>query len=264
MNNKFLMPLVLLSSSMVITPMVANASAMLVNEVTEASEICMLSQQLLKDYAKAGMGGDSSSELISSRKQIANYIASIENHRLKKQMTSDVEGISQSWVKIEMQLNNEPDKKGMGELRAEVNTFSQSCEKIVASIAGDIINPVEKDVVLINNLGIELQRLSALYMMKAWGVSDANYYSQVDEILNDYQHTYYELMNADEKTVSSEVKRKLKSTNKHFIVFTLMAKSKSSILRPEMAERNANKILQETREILALEKMSLEKMALVF
>ena len=172
--------------------------------------------------------------------------------------------MNSSWEKIKQQLAIKPDIQTMDNLRREVDSFSMSCEQIVDVIADDIVNPVEQDVVLINNLGMELQRLSALYMMKAWGVSDDNYYSQVDHILDDYQQNYHKLMNADEKMVSLEVKKKLKSTNKHFIVFTLMAKSKSSIFRPEMAERNANKILQETREILATEKMNLEKMALVF
>ena len=146
----------------------------------------------------------------------------------------------------------------MTTLHQKVEKFSHRCEEIADHIAKDTGNPAEHDVVLIAQLGMESQRLAALYMMKAWGVADPNYYEEVQEVLDEYQSIYHELMKADEKLVSAKVKAKLKKTERHFLVFSIMAKSKSGRSIPTMAEKSASKIFLEIREILKLEEEEVE------
>jgi hypothetical protein len=107
-------------------------------------------------------------------------------------------------------------------------------------------------------LGLESQRLAALYLMKAWGVADANYEQEVTQNVDETERIYQELLASDEKLVSKEIKDKLKSTENDFIAFGVMAKSTSGRFMPMQAEKAASKIFDALREILEKEKKLVE------
>ena len=60
-------------------------------------------------------------------------------------------------------------------LRKKVEAYTVRCEQVAEDLAKDTGIKGEHDVVLVAELGLESQRLAALYLMKAWGVADAEY-----------------------------------------------------------------------------------------
>ena len=239
----------------------ASAKAASAQDVHEIADMCMYSQRILKDYALIGMKvtyHDPKSDLIKNAKAMNKYIADLESHHLKKSLDDDIRELEGLWKEIEPTILDKPSQKLMVALHKKVEIFSKYCEKVAEDLAKDSRIKGEHNVVLIAQLGMESQRLAALYMMKAWGIAEDNYYERVDEILKEYETIFHKLMNADDKMVSPEIKAKLQNTEKHFLVFEFMATSKSRRFVPTMAEKSASKIFKEVREILKLEEKLIE------
>jgi hypothetical protein len=240
---------------------VTSATTASAQDVHEITDICMYSQRIVKDYALVGMGvhyHDPATDLTKNTKIIDKYITRLEKRDLEKQLTDEIGQLANLWKMARLQLLKKPNKTEMIELRQKVDKFSHRCAQIAEHLATDTGIKGEHYVVLVARLGMGVQRLAALYMMKAWDVVDADYYDDVQAILAEHEKNYNELIDADEKLVSPEIKKKLKSTEKHFMVFSFMAMSKSGRFVPTMAEKNASKIFHEIRDILKLEKELVE------
>ncbi|CAK8721383.1 MAG: hypothetical protein CDV28_10428 [Candidatus Electronema aureum] len=236
----------------------ANASA---QDVNELDDICMYSQRILKDYALIGMGvtyHDPKKDIDENIKTIDKYFKDIESHKLNEKLKAEVVEVEKSWNEIKPEFQNAPDKAKMSELRKKVEAYTVRCEQVAEDLAKDTGIKGEHDVVLVAELGLESQRLAALYLMKAWGVADANYEQEVTQTVDETERIYKELLAADDKLVSKEIKEKLKTTENDFIAFGVMAKSKSGRFMPSAAEENASKIFEALREILAMEKKLVE------
>ena len=242
-------------------PASSTAATASVQDVQEMADICMYSQRLLKDYALIGMGidyHDPAGDLAKSSRMLNRYLANIESHGLKQELDAEVREIETSWRLIEPRLLAPPTKDQMVELQALVDTFSQRCEEVADHLAQDTGIAAEHDVVLIATLGVEVQRLAALYMMKAWGAAGDGYDEKVDDVLAKAERIFAELMAADDRHVPREVKARLGEAEKHFLVFHVMAKSKSGRFVPTLAEKSASEVFHELRDILKLEKELVE------
>lgn len=244
------------AAMLVLTPVTlvsANASA---QDVHELADICMFAQRSLKDYVLLGMGvtyHDPKKDLENNIKTVDKYIRDLESHHLKKSLDTEVKDLDARWKSIRAVLMKTPDKNVIGKLHTKIEEFTRLCEKAAMDVAEDTKIEGEQFVVLVAELGMESQRLAALYMMKAWDAEPADYYHRVESILEEYEVIYKELMSADEKFVSADIKQKLKTTEKHFMVFKFMAASRSGRFVPTRAEKSAAKIFEEIREILILE-----------
>ncbi|WP_417911206.1 hypothetical protein [Candidatus Electronema sp. PJ] len=236
----------------------ANASA---QDVNELDDICMYSQRILKDYALIGMGvtyHDPKKDIDENIKTVDKYFKDIESHKLDEKLMAEVVEVEKSWNAIKPEFLNAPDKAKMSELRKKVEAYTTRCEQVAEDLAKDTGIKGEHDVVLIAELGLESQRLAALYLMKAWGVADPNYEEEVNQTVDETEKIYHELLAADEKLVSKEIKGKLQATENDFIAFGVMAKSTSGRFMPMQAEKSASKIFDALREILTLEKKLVE------
>ncbi|VAW54054.1 hypothetical protein MNBD_GAMMA07-1626 [hydrothermal vent metagenome] len=232
-------------------------------DVKEMADICMYSERLLKDYALVGMNvtyGDPAKDLIKNAKIVNQYLADIESHHLDAALDKEVKEIHRLWSKIEIKLLKTPDKSSMLALRHDVEIMVKKCEIVAEHLAKSTGNAAEHDVVLIAELGMESQRLGALYMLKAWGVDDDKYEEEVAEIIKEFKDIENELLNANEKLVSAEVKKQIKSMDNHFRVLSVLAQTagKTGRFAPTRFERSTSKVFNEIREILELERHNVE------
>ncbi len=252
--------LMLIGLSFFIPAFQASASAS-AEDVHKLADMCMYSQRILKDYALIGMNidyHDPAADLKKNAKIMDQYIVDLESHHLKKKLDNEIRELDALWKEMKPMLLAKPDKKNMTQLHKKVEKFSHRCEQVAKHLAQDTQIKGEHDVVLIAQLGMESQRLAALYMMKAWGIADANYYEEVEEVLSEYETIHHKLMEEDETLVSAEIKAKLKATEKHFMMFKFMVSSQSGRFVPTLVEKNASKIFHEIRDILKLEEELVE------
>jgi len=224
-------------------------------EIREIADICMYSQRLLKDYALIGLGVDyhnPKKDLAENLVALKSYFVDLKSHQYDSQITQGINQLEVLWQKIEPDLTSKPVKSKMQKLHKLVEEFSHECELIALQMAKQL-NEKEQNVVLIAELGMETQRMAALYMMKVWDVASPNYDQQVEDILTEYSEIYHKLLNANDDSISAEIKQKLKNLEKRFLVFKFMAASKSGRFVPTVAEKNASKIFEEISHILELE-----------
>ncbi|MCI5166962.1 MAG: hypothetical protein D3903_12930 [Candidatus Electrothrix sp. GM3_4] len=256
--TRYLLTLTAFTTLFFCTEVSANASA---KDVHEMAGICMQANRILKDYALVGMGveyHDPAKDLKENLELIEKEIKDLEGHKQNEKLAAEIMEIEESWHAIKPEFEKTPDKSKMHDLRVMVEKFTDRCEEIAEDIAKDTGIKGEHDVVLVAELGMESQRLAALYLMKSWGVTDPDYEEEVKEIVAQTEKIYKELMEADEKLVSKEIKEQLKKVEKDFIAFSVMATSKSGRFMPSAAEKMASKIFQEFRTILEMEQKLVE------
>ncbi|MCI5150361.1 MAG: hypothetical protein D3916_13410 [Candidatus Electrothrix sp. MAN1_4] len=257
-QTRFLLTLTGIISLLFCTEVSATASA---KDVHDMADICMQANRLLKDYALIGMGVDyhnPAKDLKENLEGMEQEIKDLEGHKLNKKLSSEIIGIEKSWHTIKPEFEKKPDKTKMHDIRTVVEKFTTRCEKVAEDISEATGIKGEHDVVLISQLGMESQRLAAIYLMKAWGVADPNYQDEVKEIVDQTEKNYQELLEADEKLVSGEIKGQLKSIEKDFISFSVMATSTSGRFMPSAAEKMATKIFKTLRSILDMEEKLVE------
>jgi len=232
-------------------------------DVHDIIDICTSSERIMKDYALIGMKityHDPQKDLDETVKHLDTEMADLEGHKLTTTLHKEEDGLHHEWVEIEDNLTHAPSKKSALTLHHHVNAFAKHCEVLAEHLAKDTGNPAEHYVVEIARLNLNVQELAGVYVMKAWGtIGDDEYYQEVKEILSDYTKTYNDILAADEKLVSKNIKKQLKVLKKHFMIFEFMAESRSGRFVPLAIAKKANKIHKETTEILLEEEEEIEK-----
>ncbi|XOF34637.1 MAG: hypothetical protein ACL93V_04930 [Candidatus Electrothrix sp. YB6] len=236
----------------------ANASA---TDVHEMAALCMQANRILKDYALVGMGvdyHDPKKDLEENLKIMDEELKDLKSHKLDEKLTAEILEIEKTWNELKPEFEKKPEKTKMSALRKKVEAYTTRCEEVAEDISRDTGIKGEHDVVLVAELGMESQRLAALYLMKAWGVADSNYEEEIKEVVDQTEKIYKELLEEDEKLVSKEIKEKLKKVEKQFIAFSVMATSDSGRMMPSAAEKMATEIFEELKTILDMEQTLVE------
>ncbi|WP_446008332.1 hypothetical protein [Candidatus Electrothrix sp.] len=240
------------------TEVSATASA---KDVHDMADICMQANRILKDYTLIGMGvdyHDPAKDLKENLEDMDKEINDLKGHKLNDKLSSEIVDIENFWYEIKPEFKKKPDKTKMHDLRVMVEKFTTRCEEVAENISEETGIKGEHDVVLVAELGMESQRLAALYLMKAWGVADSDYETELKQVVDQTEKIYKELLEADEKFVSKEIKEKLRNIEKEFIVFSVMANSDTGRFMPSAAEKMASKIFKELRSILDMEQKLVE------
>ena len=232
-------------------------------DVHEIIDICTSSERIMKDYALIGMKivyHDPQKDLHETVAHLDEEMAMLEKHHLAKRLEDEERELHHLWSKIEQNITKEPSKANAMRLKHQVDAFAKKCEEVAEDLAKDTGNPAEHDIVLIARLNLDVQRMAGDYVLKAWdAIDDETYYADVKEVKEDYQRVYEELESASDTLVSPKVKAHLKKVDKHFLMFEFMIESRSGRFVPQLIAKKANKIHEETLEILKEEEHEQEK-----
>ena len=236
------------------TDVKANAST---ENVQEIVEVCMLSNRMLKDYALIGMGvvyQDPVADLQAGMVEMSMYMStgSLDSYDLSEELGVSLRQLEAAWSEIEPTLITEPSKDDVSDLRNKVEKFTTHCEQVVEELAIDTQIPGQQELVLAGKLGMEVQRLAALYMIQAWGAKHDQYHSEVKRIQSQFKKNYQQLTSADSTGESEELRSLLKNVDNQFLVFGFLASSKSGRYQPTRAEKIAANVFYEVRDILLL------------
>lgn len=241
------------------------ASEVSANALTEnlhnVSEICMDVQRALKDYALIGMKTSYHDHLQDDLAEIDEHINKLKkSDTLDGKMTAEILEIEKIWTAVKPKFRKTPfNKKTMHELHEVIDEdLTERCEKIIDKMAADTGIKGYEHVVHVGRLGVESQRLAAMYLLKAWGIDDPHYEKVVQHTLDETDQVYEKLMSADEKLVSKEIKEELKESKKKFIAFGFMAKRKSGHFMPAEAAKMADELHDMLGEILHMQRTLVE------
>ena len=245
--------------------MLLPASKVSANALTEnlhnVSEICMDVQRALKDYALIGMKTSYHDHLQEDLAEVDEHLNNLKkSDTLDEKLTAEILAIEKIWTAVKPKFEKKPfSKKTMHELHEVIDEdLTERCETIIDQMAADTGIKGYEHVVHVGRLGVESQRLAAIYLLKAWGIDDPHYEKVVQHTLDETDQIYEKLMSADEKLVSKEIKEELKKSKKDFIAFGFMAKRKSGRFMPAEAAKMADELHDMFSEILHMQRTLVE------
>ncbi|WP_353410857.1 hypothetical protein [Pseudoteredinibacter isoporae] len=232
----------------------AFASASVV-DVHNIAEICTSVQTVLKDYALVGMGvkyDDPEGHLKTTIEKIDKDFAALkEGHHLGPKIDALVIEKEKTWKKIREIVVAEPRQDVVMDLHIAIEKFDKECWEIAEMIALETHVEGEHYVIVASELGMEVQRLAALYMMRAWDVSNPHYFEEVETILEEFEKYYHELAEqAYPKYIGDATKAKLDKIEKSFLVFEHMAASKSGRFVPALGQRSATRLIVQINDVI--------------
>ncbi len=216
-------------------------------DVHDIVDICVNLHRIQKDYALIGMGvkyDDPKKDLEETILKVdQEFSRLIDDHHLAKNEEEQVVLIQERWKKIKALVQEPPSQEGLVKLHKDIENLTDLCLKTAKLLEESTGIEGEEYVVLSSELGMEVQRLAALYMMRAWDVEYEDYFDEVRHVLDEFEGFYQDLNKADERFVSAKVKGDLTVIEKEFLVFEQMTESTSGRFVPSLAQRKANSLL---------------------
>jgi len=232
--------------------MAASAS----DDAHELMEACMLSDRLLKDYALIGMGvtyHDPSADITRARARIGTILEHMSDGHMQETFVARIKQLAGDWKMLEPMLSKTPNLQDVQQLKNLVNSFSDQCESLAEEVALDTKVVSNKDVVRIASLGIQVQKLASLYMVRSWGSDDPAYFEQVAILSDEFKNILGELQNEKDEVLPLELKEKLVEVSKRFFVFEFIVNSKSKNVMVSRAEKLSTEVYEEILEIMKTE-----------
>lgn len=224
----------------------AHASAS-IKDVHNMVDICANLHRVQKDYALVGMGVRYDNPAEDLKKVIAKidqeFHEIIDDHHLSKELEAESQALFDEWKKIRVIAESAPTQDNMLKLHKAVEALTDKCLEAVKHLEEDLNLEGERYVVESVEMGMEVQRLAALYLIRAWDIKLENYFEEVKHVLEEFESFFHDLEKAPERFVTKETKAKIVIIEKEFLVFERMAESKSGRFVPSLAQRSAKKLL---------------------
>lgn len=216
-------------------------------DVQQISALCTNIHRAIKDYSLVGMGvkyGDPGSDLTSTIAAIDEEFSSLLlKQHLGTQLTALLDERNKEWQVIRSELKAAPTQATALKIYNQTEDFSKKCWELADMVGIDTAIEGEHYVVVVAEMGADVQKIAAIYTMKSWEVAVANYDKDVDAILKDFEHDYDELVGkAYPKFVDDNMKGELESAEQNFLVFEHMALSQSGRFVPAMVSRTSSRI----------------------
>ena len=222
-------------------------------DVHNMIEICVELHRIQKDYSLVGMGIRYDKPKVDLQRAIervnTDFRSLTADHHLGAKLESQIQPLLDEWQEVQAIATSTPSQAKMLELHKKIESLTSKCLTAVDAIEQDSQIPGEHYVALTGEMGMEVQRLAALYIMRAWQIEQDNYMAEVKHILEEFERFYGELQDADLAYVSAETKKDLQSVEKEFLVFERMVESNSGRFVPSLAQRSANKLYDHITEV---------------
>ena len=212
------------------------------NSINTINHQKVLTQEILKEYSFKGMGNnfsDSKDKLSNKLKAYNRVSKELSKIFSDKESKKYIKASNKIWSDIEIVFKSKALKSEVLMLQKKTDKILNELSKLM-KIALSKNNASRDSMVNISGYqAVIIERMSALYMMKTWGINDPKFNFKMRESITFFNNSLNKLI--DSPKTDEENQKTIKLIMRHFKFFEIMNASKTKYI-PTLIYAKTNKI----------------------
>ena len=233
-----------------------------INSISEAIDISgkqrMYTQRMLRDYVMIGMKNDYKNpdkDLKKIMDDFQNSLDSLIKFNNDEKTEVALLKVKELWAPVQEELMREPTKENAKRLQEDLEDLLTKSNRAVILFTKQTNEPSGEIINISGRQRMLSQRLAALYLLKAWGISDSKFEIRMNETMDLYKKSLETLKSSDLNTEST--KTLLADAEKCFTFLEIMNQSKSTFI-PTLIFKKSDQMLNDmdkaTKEYTKIQK----------
>jgi len=235
--------------------MVSGLCAIEIKNDTDAVNIAgkqrMFTQRMLKDYSMAGMNntfGNPQEDLKDTIKEFEENMESLLTYTKSDATKKSIEKTKELWTPVKSVLLETPALEKAGKLQQDLDVLLNAANESTQLFAKDSGKETGEIVNISGRQRMLSQKMAALYMLKVWGVEDAEFAKKLDDAMNLFESSAKQLETSGQTT--EEISGLLKKSDRSFTYLKMMKSSTKYV--PSLIYKNSDDILSNMNEATLL------------
>ena len=226
--------------------------ANLSNAIEKAREQSVLTQKILANYAMVGMHNSFQNPEETFAKSIQTFeenMEALDAFATSKKAFINSEKVMESWEPVKKALLAQKSREGALKLLTQMDgllALTRETTEIYTRQTGSMLGKI---IDASADIGIHAQRMSMLYLLKAWGEKEARVDKEMKRSIAQFQKSITLLKDARVNT--PEIRKVLKEVERAFMYFTVMDTLDSSAI-PTLIYQKSNTILKAANTLAVL------------
>ena len=202
----------------------------------------VLTQEILKEYSFKGMGNNFS----DSKNKLSNKLN--EYNKVRKNLSSMlgdmkskkyIKASNKIWLSIENVFKEKATKTEVLMLQKKTDKILNELSKIMKIVLSKNNDSRDSIINISGYQAVIIERMSALYMMKTWGINDPKFNFKMRESITFFNNSLNKLI--DSQKTDMENQKAIKKIMRHFRFFEIMNGSKNKYI-PTLIYSKTDKI----------------------